>query len=257
MGNDPITSDQVQALYQVWAPDDGPWSDWAKPVLFAALAGRALAAPEGPPPVGVPWAPSVGLRHAVVVDLPGGESVQVGLALAARGYQPVPLFNGTAGGNMIVDVSSILIGLLTGAQVLTGRALSPDSLPAFLLDADRQSGAGSVAPGRYDNRWCVLPQDFPSARRLRERDVHGVVVVAATVRPDLAHVLRRYEEDSLPLFQVDPAASGLTTALSVPRPSRFRGLWYRIGVVLGLRRNAAGGFGARVPEPGSGARGFG
>ncbi len=257
MDSEALTPTRVEELYRIWAPDDAPWSDWAKPVLFAALTGRSPAGLAGPPPAALAWAPSPGPRDAVVVDLPGVQSVQVGLALAARGYQPVPLFNGTAGGDPLVDVGGIMAALLHGAEVLLGKGVPPDPLPAFLLDADRQSGAGSVAPGRYDNRWCVLPQDFPSARRLREGDVHGVVVVAATVRADLAHVLRRYEEDGLPLFQLAPADPGMTTALTVPRPPRFRGLWYRLGVLLGLRRNAAGGFGARIPEPGSGAGGFG
>ena len=39
--------------------------------------------------------------------------------------------------------------------------------------------------------------------------------------------------------------------LSVPKPSRFRSIFYRIAVLAGLRRNSAGGFGAVIPFPAS------
>ena len=45
--------------------------------------------------------------------------------------------------------------------------------PAFLLDSDRMK-APAPDPGRFDNRWLVFPQDFPSAAFLRSRVHLGV-----------------------------------------------------------------------------------
>lgn len=255
MEHEPLTEARVEELYRAWAAESSPWSAWVKPVLFASMAGRTLEGIAATPTETAEWAPPPDHRLAVIVDVPGAPAVQVGLALARLGYRPVPLFNGTAGAGMIVDVSGIMAGLVAGGPVLTGLTLPSTAPPAFLVDADRQAFGRVVDPGRYDNRWCVLPQDFPSARRLRELGAAGVLLYSAVVRSDLAHVLRRYEEDGLPLLHAQPGTVVDPPPLSVPRPSSFRGLWYRIGVVLGLRRNAAGGFGARVPEPGSG--GFG
>ena len=71
---------------------------------------------------------------------------------------------------------------------------------------------------------------------------------AASIQQDLAHVLRRYQEKGLALF-ILKSEEGQIERLDVPRPSGFHGLWYRLGVLAGLRRNAAGGFGAMIPIP--------
>src|SRR4051794_4793341 len=79
-------------LFDAWAPAGGPWSDWAKPVLFAHWPRPLPPAPE-PVAADLSWVPAPAERVALVIDLPGAASVHVGLELAARGYRPVALFN--------------------------------------------------------------------------------------------------------------------------------------------------------------------
>jgi len=117
-----------------------------------------------------------------------------------------------------------------------------------LLDANRLANSGALQPGRFDNRWAVIPQDFPSAERLLQNGIKGVFVRAASIQQDLAHVLRRYQEKGLAL-SILTAETEKIERLEVPQPSGFRGLWYRLGVVARLRRNATGGFGAVIPVP--------
>src|SRR5579885_1492046 len=81
-----------EKLFDVWAPAASSWSPWAKPVLFAHWP-RPLPADSDPAPVNLSWLPAAGERVALVVELPGAASVHFGLAAAAIGYRPVPLFS--------------------------------------------------------------------------------------------------------------------------------------------------------------------
>lgn len=235
-------------VYRIWAPDESPWSAWAKPVLFAALNEVDLRPRELPPLPELSWIPKDPQAIAIIIDLPGKESVLTGLALAQWGYRPVPIYNGSKDPGMIVDTEPIATTLCAGAEFLQTRTLSPQAPPVFLVDANRLSNSHLAQPGRFDNRWCVVPQDMPSADRLAQEGIKGVLLCAASVQTDLAHILRRYQEKGLALFIFKTGAEKVER-LDVPRPSRFKSIWYRLGVFWGLRRNAAGGFGYRIPIP--------
>jgi hypothetical protein len=243
--------------YAAWAPDDVEWARWAKPVLFTQLDAAAGNEPPAVPALdAVEALPEAG-GGAVVVELPGEESVLTGLKLATRGFRPVPLYNATSGPRPAVDVSLIVRWLRPGAEFLTRSTLRPDAPPAFLLDADRTRRV--AGPGDYDNRWVVLPQDFPSATLLLSRKIREVVLIqrgGAAPREDLAHVLRRWQEGGVPIMSLDLERGGPPVALDVPRPSAFRIAWYGLIALLGLRRSNVGGFGAMVPEQTSGGGGF-
>jgi hypothetical protein len=245
-------------LFAVWAPPESPWSLWAKPALFASMQGIMPFPSKAP--VGTAaaeWAPAASAGVAVVVDLPSAAAVGAGLALARRGYRPVPLFNACEAPGMIVNVAAISRMLVEGAAELRGLRIRPDAPPAFLLDAARLSNAFMVTPGRYDNRWAVVPQDMPSANRLRGGGIEGVTLRAEQVQDDLAHVLLRYQQAGLAMHLSTPSG-GETVALDVPRPSRFRAAWHRMLALAGLHRNATGGFGALIPIPSSsGHHGYG
>src|SRR6202008_1339291 len=91
------TNRDKQELFNNWAPPYSVWSPWAKPVLFAHYPMPLPELIPLPPPdlSDIPSAlgEAVQERWALVVDLPGPQSVFVGLALADMGYRPVPLFN--------------------------------------------------------------------------------------------------------------------------------------------------------------------
>jgi hypothetical protein len=246
--------------FSVWAPPESPWSAWAKPSLFADLDKVFFEAHDAGPIAEeeASWLPIFDRRTAMVLDLPGGLAVTRGLQLARRGYRPVPLFNTSHERGSVVQVNDILEGLHTGRRVLPAMDLTADAPPAFLLDSRRLSGA-YPAPGSYDNRWVVLPQDFPSAAKLRE---HGIAVVLVWQQrrgqpaDDLAHVLRRWQDAGIDLYLEYGDLPSPPEPLKVFRPSRYRSLLHRLFVLAGLRRNSAGGFGGVVPTP-SESSGFG
>jgi hypothetical protein len=225
------------------------WSAWAKPIAFVQLEHTGIdERPAATKPPAVPDA----LDHssAIVVDLPGADAVHMGLSLATAGFRPVPLFNGTSGPSPVIDVSPITRALGAGVEWLERVQLHPDAPPAFLLDSRRSSGS-ELQPRMYDNRWIVLPQDFPSGALLGSRGIRSVVVIqtgSLSIAPDLAHVLRRWQESGLVIRVIDRASGRPASDVTVPKPTRFRSAWYAAIALFGLRRSNVGGFGTPVPE---------
>ncbi len=281
-------------LFRIWAPGDSIWSPWAKPVLFASMGGNlplsgqvpdpAAAAGTLPPPDPevMTWLSSARSGNtAIVVDLPGVQTVGRALQFATHGFRPVPLFNTTNGSKACVPVDDLVRRLADAAFTLTSlpKPLSPAAPPVFMLDANRNLSR-APAPGDYDNRWVVFPQDFPSADFLKRNGITAVLLwhgKSTTPGGGLDHVLARWQDAGLALYEytdtvdVMPASSPagvsdvmmresglgaasqrLPVALRVTRPRAYRSLWQRWLVALGLRRSSAGGFGGVVPQPSSG-----
>jgi hypothetical protein len=243
-----------ETCFEGWAPYDVEWAKWAKPVLFIQVS--AVTEPLAGQIRGFAQAhllPSSRRSTAVIVDLAGEQSLLAGLALAERGFRPVPLYNATMGAKPLVDVDKIVRWLPAGAAHLATLSIGREAPPAFLLDSHRLKGVAT--PGAYDNRWVVLPQDFPSATFLLSREIREVILVQAdtsTPRKDLTHVLRRWQEAGIQILALDLEKGDDARSIDVPKPSGFRRAWYRVIALLGLRRSNVGGFGARVPEETSG-----
>jgi len=241
-----------EECFNAWAPEEAPWSPWAKPVLFTQRQdGFVLGLRTWPEPPENLWLSQANGRTAVVVDLPGVESVEMGIALARRWYRPVPLYNTSAGPSALLDMADLISALASGATALCEITLSPEAPPAFLIDADRMRPVVPLNPGSYDNRWVVFPQDFPSGTLLRSRGIADVIVLhdRAGVQEDLAHVLLRWQEAGIRMLAVGPGETA-PRPFTVKKPSWFRRAWYRTIVLAGLRRNNAGGFGGVIPMAG-------
>lgn len=248
-----------ELIFEAWAPDEGLWTPWAKPVLFANLS-RVVGDPvpvDSWRSVDVGQVPPARGATAVVVDLPGKQSVLAGLALADRGYRPVPLYNVNVGPNAVIDAGEIAGALRSGAEELRQMRIAPDAPPAFLLDSRRMRPIRTPAPGKFDNRWIVMPQDFPSATMLMSRGIAEVLVLRedeSPARGDLAHVLLRWRRAGMSILGVDVKAGSRARELTIEPPSLFRRAWYRLIALAGLRRANVGGFGAQIPEEYEGGR---
>lgn len=240
-----------EEVYEAWVPQTGAWSLWARPVLFGQMSETSGLGPAGEPPwlsLPVDWAPPPAQNAALVLDLPGAEGAHLGLALAGRGYRPVPLYNGCTGPSELLDQWPILHALRDGAYFLTARALPDDAPPAFLLDSRRQSLPRPLRPGMLDNRWQVFPEDFPSAQLLEQRGVSRAIWVGhGKPQNDLARVLRAWQEARVALEVKDPATAGPPRQLTVPPIPWWRRWWDPLRSLLGLRGNPRDGFGYIVP----------
>ena len=242
-------------LYKIWAPDNALWTQWAKPAMFfSSYLGY----------VGSFSTPKVdyldNIKNAmVIVDLPGADSVKEGIALAHIGYRPVPLYNGVKGPNKcLINIKDLERALSWGGDRLKELNIKPNAMPAFLLDANRMSEY--KYPGVFDNRWCVFPQDMSSADFLINNGIANIIVRAKNIQDDLSHVLCRYQEKNINIYRCYEDQQ--PKLIKVHKPSRYKSLKYRLKVILGLRRNSAGGFGGYVPDPsqydsGTGYRGIG
>jgi hypothetical protein len=262
-----------EEVYSVWAPQDSIWSPWVAPVLFAQTYWdtRIKAEPATPRPL--PWLPKDLKDTAVIVDLPGASSAEVGFALAAAGFRPIPLYNASPGpeqiigigsaspspSNAVIDMGPIVDAISRVTSTLARMNFSPQAAPAFLLDSDRTSGTKAATTGMFDNRWMVFPQDFPSANFLQAQGIRRALLVQQhklEPREDLAHTLLRWQQGGIAILSKrlnipDGAADDAPpTPTVVKRPSMFRAAWYRALTQMGLRRSSAGGFGSYIPEMG-------
>jgi len=266
-----------EEVYRVWAPADSIWSPWVVPVPFAEIVctnqanekvGSELET------IGAEFRVSQDL--AIVIDLPGGDSIRLGMSLALRGFRPVPVIDGSPGpgpflvspqepspdelpsaetNGPAVDMREILRALCLGADFLRTLRLSESAPPAFLLDSMRMAGGRPVHPETFDNRWKVFPQDFPSARLLQERGVTRVLLIQkdrGQPQEDLSYVLLRWQEAGLKLLATDSCGDANAIPIEISPPSRYKALWYRALAILGLRRGKHGGFGAWPPSSTSG-----
>ena len=162
---------------------------------------------------------------------------------------------GTCAATALVDVVQILAALWHEASRLQGMNLSPNSPPAFLLDANRRGEGLPPAPGRFDNRSISFTTDFPSATFLIANDISRAVLIQPgreDAQPDLAHTLRRWQDGGISIEMKRLDVAGPPVPFQVRVPSGFGLLWQRALGTLGLRRHGLGGFGGFVPMPSAG-----
>jgi hypothetical protein len=263
----------AEEIYLAWAPPASIWSPWVIPVPFAQIDWVVLDAPQE---LGTLTGLAGGLTPtpdlAVILDLPGDQAFRLSLALASRGFRPVPLIDGSPGPQSLsifpgrnvprpagpaviaVDMRQTLRWLYIGAVQLTSLNISANASPVFLLDALRTGSMRNLGPEVFDNRWKTFPQDFPSAKFLLEQGIRRIILIQDSVAQpaeDLAHVLLRWQEDGLQIFAASAVAVA-PTLITISRPSQFRALWYRALALFGLRRAPAGGFGAWPHSSGGG-----
>jgi len=257
-----------EEVYMAWAPAGSIWSPWAIPVPFAQIGCVPTDADgeiEGVK--GLAEGLAIAADLAVVIDLPGDQGVRLCLALASRGFRPVPLIDGSPGPDVLgtfqglllagqtaiarsgvaVDMRLLMRWLCIGAEVLPTLPIAAKAPPVFLLDSMRTGTANFDGANAFDNRWKTFPQDFPSAGFLKEQGIKRVVLIKENPgQPleDLAHVLLRWQEGGISILAASAADATSAHPIRINRPSLFRSLWYRALTIIGLRRATGGGFGA-------------
>lgn len=247
-------------IFAAWAPPASSWSAWAKPAPFAHVPVELAVPPLLTPrlPAGAPPARA---RRALVVAASGPATIEHGLALAAAGYQPVPLFNACPMPPVFtaditwaaVDARAIVDALVTGATPLGELAIPADAPPAFLVDAKRMTADRLIGENTFDNRSVVFASDFPSVHFLRRHHLAGAVLLhdaGIPVGGDLLHALRPWKSAGLPVDTL--TLDGAPLAVTWPWQGFWGQIFWRAFAMLRLRRHAAGGYGAFVPESSGG-----
>jgi len=189
--------------FQIWAPAGKKWVDWVRPVPFVEMNEHSknynLAIFE---------VPAIDFLHekfsdaAIIVDLPGAESVMEGLALAKLGYRPIPIFNGTieqSGARATVDNQTVGVALEWGANILEGINIPEDAPPAFLTDSNRLHRF-KMDVTMFDNSWDVYPQDIPSADYMLSNGINKIIIVSDKFSRDLKKVLYSYQKKKIEIY---------------------------------------------------------
>ena len=235
-----------ETYYSIWSPEGGLWTVWVKPVLFSGIM-----ATEGFSAADIPKTSPLTVEKStmVILDLPGKDGVCQGLALAKAGFRPVPLYNGVAGPSRFVEAvetKDITAALFGGAKILDALDLPADAPPVFMLDSNRMQGFRK-SPGKFDNRWCVFPQDMPSAAFLLKNNINKVIVWTDKkqdyIQKDLTHILYHYQEKGIGICHY---CNDVKKDIKILKPNAFKKLSYRFRMISELTRNTVGGFGGII-----------
>ncbi|HWD92776.1 MAG TPA: hypothetical protein VG938_10540 [Verrucomicrobiae bacterium] len=208
------------------------------------------------------WLPSSNSEVALVLDLPGAEGVNAGVAAASCGYRPVPLYNAVpspffadvlsapaVGAVAEVDLLPVLGALKNTSLQLAELSLPSNAPPAFLLDSNRHGSGLTVKPGEFDNRSICFTTDFPSANFMLANGIRRVLVIQRSrIEPlsDLAYVLRRWQDGGIALQRAQVDFSAAPQPFEIRKPSWYGAMFQRALAAVGLRRAGSCGFGAWV-----------
>ena len=255
-------------MFDIWCPPTARWSPWVKPVLFSFASHTALppSGPRIPPAWDLTGLPTTRENVALVLDLPGGEALRLGMNFVAAGFRPVPLYNALpwqeSSGFLLAHESPPVVNMVDVVEALRdatpelAKIQLPDGAPPiFMLDANRRIAMGSTLPGAFDNRSICFPTDFPSANFLLSCGIDRVMVVLLKrdwIEADLNHTLRQWQDGGMRielkrLDQPDPPRP-----ITVEKPSWYRSLFYRAFELMDFQKATLGGFGGVLPEPSSG-----
>ncbi len=249
------------SLYKIWAPETAVWSPWVKPVPFAFWPRPLKSTPTQLRPEITPALfPPSSAHCALLIDLPGGESVRCGLLLASLGYQPVPVFASCPLSSAQqglhpcrVDVEDIITALVESAPQLAVSQPSSSAPPAFLIDSLRQAPNLRLTDEYFDNRSAIFASDFPSAEMLLKQGISHILIVrddTIPTAPDLGHALSHWRTSGL-LIDVT-TSSGATSQIDWPAHSMFGKIYHQFKLLLSLKPNEQGGYGRFVPESSGG-----
>ncbi len=193
-------------IYQIWAPYGKKWVDWVRPVPFIEIhtqkKGYVISQVSVPEQIAIETADG---KAAIIVDLPGTDSIEMGLVLAKKGYRPIPIFNGVEeqrGARATTDNQSIDIALFYGAKILEQISIPEDAPPAFLLDSNRLQRY-KIDDSIFDNSWDIYPQDIPSAKYFFSEGIEKIIVIGDGISRDLKKILRDFKKKGLHIYLSD------------------------------------------------------
>ena len=190
-------------IYRIWAPLGKRWSEWVRPVPFVEIHEHSKAYSLTLHDVPVPDLSEEKFKDAaIIVDLPGAESVEAGLAYAKSGYRPIPLFNGTieqSGARTTVNNQLVGMALVEGVKVVRELEFAEDALPVFMLDSNRLH-RHRIDVTVFDNSWDIYAHDMPSADYFIKNNIHKIVVVGDFIGRDLRKILYGFQKKKLEIW---------------------------------------------------------
>ncbi len=192
-------------IYKIYAPNDAKWTKWVRPVPFVAIDTYNREPASNWVNRKVMFLKSYEENTAIFIDLPGKESIELGISLAHIGYRPIPLFNGTdkqQDSKAIVDTHLIESCLINSSEKLKNIQLKNDANPVFLLDSYR-TNRYRASESIFDNSWDLYKQDIPSFEYFRQNGINKIIVVGDTIQRDLKEIFLKFQEEGIEFFLTD------------------------------------------------------
>ena len=193
-------------IYKIWAKENLKWANWIRPVPFVGINENMkiyeisdFVIPE------IKYITEFEKNTAIIIDLPGNDSIEEGLAIAKLGYIPIPIYNGTDEQPetiATVDNNNIKLGLIKGALELEKIKIENNALPVFLLDSNRVNRY-KMDVSIFDNSWDIYPQDMPTAEYLLKNDINKIIVRAEKIQRDLSKILYKFQKRGIKVLFTD------------------------------------------------------
>jgi len=212
-------------LHGAWVPaEKSPWRPYYKPTLIAAASiVREVLMPVHPPAaetverVAAETGRLLDLDGAaVIVDLPGEQSVAWGAIYMRSGFQPVVTINNWPHQKGMLALERPLGALLYYAQEAATKKPAPPARPIFILEGNRLA-AKELKPtaDQFDNRFFHAISDFPSASVFKEHGIKRVIYVnprgssAGNEEDDLNEYFHQLWNAGIGLLYVTPGGKPL------------------------------------------------
>ena len=192
-------------IYKIYAPNGAKWIDWVRPVPFVAIDTYNRKPIANFLDRKAMFLKKYQQDTAIFIDLPGKESIELGIGLAHIGYRPIPVFNGTdeqQGSQATTNTYLIESCLINGSQKLKNIELKNDANPAFLLDSHR-TNRYRAKESIFDNSWDLYKQDIPSAEYFKQNGITKIIVVGETIQRDLKKIFLKFQEKGIDIYITD------------------------------------------------------
>lgn len=192
-------------IYKIYAPPGVKWTEWVRPVPFIAIDTYNRKPSANWIDRKVMFLKQYEPNTAIFIDLPGKESIELGISLAYIGYRPIPLFNGTdeqEGSQPTTDSYLIESCLINSSEKLKNIQLKSDTNPAFLLDSYR-TNRYRAKESIFDNSWDLYKQDIPSFEYFRKNNISKIIVVGNAIQRDLKKIFLEFQKEGIEIYLTD------------------------------------------------------
>ena len=190
-------------IFEIWAPPESQWTDWVRPVPFVAInddceSNRTVNFTIS----SIFYLDKPATDTAIIIDLPGYDSIKEGVALAGLGFRPIPLYNGTSeqeGAMPLVDNHMLGSALSWGAVELQKINIASNAPPAFLLDSNR-THRYKMKVSVFDNSWNLYDQDIPTAEYFLNAGIKKILVRGDKMHKDLNRILHKFQKKGITIL---------------------------------------------------------
>lgn len=211
-------------IYKIYAPVGAKWTEWIRPVPFVAIDTYNRKPTADWIDRKVMFLKQYAQDTVIFIDLPGKESIELGISLAHIGYRPIPLFNGTdeqQGSQAIADTYLVESCLINGGEKLKNIQLKKDANPVFLLDSYR-TNRYRAKESIFDNSWDLYKQDIPSFKYFKQNNITKIIVVGNAIQRDLKKIFLEFQNAGIEIYLTDSYLPAKKVILTKTFQERFK-----------------------------------